>query len=276
MQLKSTLLTALASRIAADPFAKIKKLIQELIERLLTEAANEANQKGWCDKATADATQKRTYAADEIESLNAKMAKLEALGAKLKEEISVLEGEITELKTAQADASKERAAEKAENAKTVSEAKAGLDAVKMAIDILDKFYKTAAKESVDLSLAQGPLDDAPDTTFKTGEAYQGASAESGGIIGMMEVIEGDFVRTIKETKKAEEQAEEDHLAFMTETGKSLAEKTMAKGQKTKLKDESSSNFEDTEDSLDAQSKILVTSIKELIELKAACVDTGMR
>merc|ERR1719247_3641523 len=276
MQLKSTLLTSLASRIAADPFAKIKKLIQELIERLLTEAANEANQKGWCDKATADATQKRTYAADEIESLNAKMAKLEALGAKLKEEISVLEGEITELKTAQADASKERAAEKAENAKTVSEAKAGLDAVKMAIDILDKFYKTAAKESVDLSLAQGPLDDAPDTSFKTGEAYQGAAAESGGIIGMLEVIESDFVRTIKETQKAEEQAEDEHLAFMTETGKSLAEKTMAKKEKKRLNDETSVNFNDTEDSLDAQSKILVTSIKELIELKAACVDTGMR
>merc|ERR1719247_3604405 len=125
MQLKSTLLTSLASKIAGDPFAKIKKLIQELIERLLTEAVNEANQKGWCDKATADATQKRTYSADEVESLNAKMAKLEALGAKLKEEIRVLEGEIKELKTAQADASKERAAEKAENAKTVSEAKAG-------------------------------------------------------------------------------------------------------------------------------------------------------
>ena len=29
----------------------------------------EANQKGWCDKATADATQKRQYAADEIEGL---------------------------------------------------------------------------------------------------------------------------------------------------------------------------------------------------------------
>merc|ERR1719164_27587 len=96
-ELKSTLLTALASKIAADPLAKVKKLIQELIERLLTEAANEANQKGWCDKATADATQKRDYAADEIESLNAKLAKLEALSDKLGEEIKILNEEIKEL-----------------------------------------------------------------------------------------------------------------------------------------------------------------------------------
>merc|ERR1719298_135611 len=125
MELKSTLLTSLASRIAADPFAKIKKLIQELIERLLQEAANEANQKGWCDKATADATQKRSYAADEIEGLNAKMAKLAALSDKLGEEIQTLTTEIKELNSARAKAEQERKDEKAENANTVSEAKAG-------------------------------------------------------------------------------------------------------------------------------------------------------
>jgi len=276
MDLKSTLLTSLASRIASDPFAKIKKLIQELIERLLTEAANESTQKGWCDKATADATQKRTYAADEIEGLNAKMAKLEALSAKLGEELATLTEDIQKLNDAQAEAEKNRKEEKAENANTVSEANAGLDAVKMAIDILDKFYKTSAKAKVDLSLAQkGPMDDAPDAGFDNGEAYKGAGAESGGIIGMMEVIQSDFERTISETQAAEKQAEADHLEFMTETSKSLAEKNMAKKEKTRLKDETDSNFNDAEDEMTSQSKILVTSIKELIELKAACVDTGM-
>merc|ERR1719311_1218079 len=210
-ELKSTLLSSLATKIAADPFAKIKKLIQELIERLLTEAANEANQKGWCDKATADATQKRSYAADKIEDLNAKMAKLAALSDKLEEELKTLNEEIKELQDAQADAEKARKEESAENDNTVKEAKAGLDAVKMAIDILDKFYKTSAKASVDLSLAQGPLDDAPDAGFEIGEAYKGAGAESGGIIGMMEVIQSDFERTISETKKAEAAAEKEHL-----------------------------------------------------------------
>merc|ERR1719352_363129 len=276
-QLKSTLLASLASRIAADPLAKVKKLIQELIERLLTEAANEANQKGWCDKATADATQKRTYAADKIEGLNAKMAKLEALSAKLGEEIGTLGKEIAELNAAQSKADQERKDESAENANTVTEAKAGLAAVNMAIDILDKFYKTSAKAKVDLSLAQanGPLDDAPDAGFDNGEAYKGAGAESGGIIGMMEVIQSDFERTISETKKAEAEAEKDHLEFMTETGKSLAEKNVALKEKKRLKDETDNNFNDAEDEMSSQTKILVTSIQELIELKAACVDTGM-
>merc|ERR1711904_174233 len=78
MALHSTMLTALASQIAADPFAKIKKLIQELIERMLQESANEANQKGWCDKALGDAEQKRDYTTEKLAALNAEMAKLEA------------------------------------------------------------------------------------------------------------------------------------------------------------------------------------------------------
>jgi len=274
-ELKSTLLTSLATRIAGDPFGKIKKLIQELIERLLQEAANESNQKGWCDKATADAKQKRTYAAESIEDLNSNMAKLAALSDKLGEEIDTLTTDIKKLKDEQAAAEKIRKEENEENAHTVKEARAGLEAVTMAIDILTKFYKTSAKAEVDLSLAQGPADDAPDAGFDNGEAYKGAQAESGGIVGMMEVIQSDFERTIKETQKAEKEAEQAHYEFMTETGKSLAEKNVALKEKTRLKDETDEKFNDAQDELNAQTQILVTSIKELIELKAACIDTGM-
>merc|ERR1719468_446559 len=274
-KLKSTLLTALAGKISADPFAKVKQLIQELIERLLTEAANEANQKGWCDKATKDAEQKRDYAAEEIASLNSEMAELEALIDKLTAELADLNKAIDELTEAREKAEKERKEEKAENAATVAEAQAGLSAIEQAIDIISKFYKSAKKETVDLSLAQGPADDAPDAGFEIGEAYTGAQSTSGGIIGMMEVMKSDFERTISETEAAEAQAEEDHLEFMTETGKSLAEKKQAVEERSSQKDDASEKLEKADDNLEMQTKILETSIQELLDLKPVCVDTGM-
>merc|ERR1719305_506945 len=106
--LHSSMLTSLASKIAADPFAKIKKLIQELIERLLTEAANESSQKGWCDKSIADAEQKRDMTAEKLEALNAEMAKQEARRDTLTEELATLAKEIKELTKAQKDADDER------------------------------------------------------------------------------------------------------------------------------------------------------------------------
>jgi len=275
-QLKSTLLMSLANHISADPFAKVKQLIQELIERLLTEAANEANQKGWCDKASADAKQKREQAATEIEELNAKMAELEAEIGELTEELAVLKKEIAELKANRKQAEKLRKEEKAENEATLLEANAGLEAVKMAIDVLDKFYKTVDDAKVDLSLAQqGPGDDAPDAGFDIGEAYTGAQGAATGIIGMLDVIKSDFERTIKETTKEEAEAEKEHLEFMTKTGISLAEKEMAQEQKKKYKSDAEEQLEEASDSLNDHTEILSKAIAELLDLKPVCVDTGM-
>lgn len=275
-RIKSTLLTSLASQIQADPFAKIKKLIQELIEKLLQEAADEANQKGWCDKAQADAKQKRDYSSESIAELNAQMAELEALRNKLTEEIEILQKEIAELEEAQETATKLRKQEHAENEATVMEAEAGLEAVNEAIDILDKFYKTAAKEKVDLGLVQkGPLDDMPDAGFDAGEEYTGAGGESGGILGMLDVIKSDFERTIKVTNKNEKTNEAEYQKFMTESSVSLVEKKMAEEQKTKQKDAAIEELESADEDLASQTEILKVSLKELIELKPQCVDTGM-
>ena len=275
-KLHSTLLIALANQIKADPFAKVKKLIQDLIERLLAEAADEANQKGWCDKATADAEQKRTYSVEKVAELNAQSAELEATIGKLTEELEVLHEEIPALEQKQEEATAMRKEEHAENQATVLEAEAGLEAVNEAIDILDKFYKTAAKEEVDLGLLQkGPLDDAPDSGFDNGEAYKGAGGESGGILGMLDVIKSDFERTVSTTNKAEATNEKEYQKFMTESGISLAEKNMAEEMKTSQKDDAITELESADEDLRAQTDILKVAIRELLELKPTCVDTGM-
>jgi chromosome segregation ATPase len=273
---KSTVLMNVANRVKADPLGKVKKLIQDLIERLLHEAAEEANQKGWCDKAQADAKQKRDYAAESIAELNSELAGLEATRNKLVEELGIVGQEIVDLEDKMEEAKQMREDEQAKNAATITEAEAGLDATNMAIDILDKFYKTAGKAEVDLSLAQkGPLDDMPDTGFDAGEAYTGAGGEAGGILGMLDVIKSDFQRTISATEVAEREAKEEYLDFETQSGKSLAEKKMADEQKTKQKDNALEKLESAITDFGSQSEILNLAIKELIELKPTCVDTGM-
>jgi len=307
-RLKSSSLASLVSQIADDPFAKVKTLIEELIERMLKQAANEATQKGWCDKSMGAASQKRDYAAEAIAELNSNMASLEATRDKLAEELGVLEDEIQKLKDARAEAEAMRAKEKTEHATIVSEAEFGVQAMAEAITIIDQFYKKSRKAEVELSFAQveppapapefgagaegsynpvvvntakptespvAPGDQAPDSGFDSGEAYTGAAGVEGGVLGMLEVISSDFQRTITETEKAEREAEQAHLEFMTETGKSLAEKEVAEEEKTKQKDDAEEKLSNDRDSLKSETDTLKTSVEELIQLHGACVDTGM-
>merc|ERR1719213_177351 len=123
---------------------------------------------------------------------------------------------------------------------------------------------------------KGPAaDDAPDAGFKNLEAEKGRQGAATGIIGMMEVIKGDFTRTITETEKAEEQARLDHLKFMTESTKSLKQKQVTHDEKSKQLEEVTDDLNVATDGLTSEMAILTTAVKELMELKPVCVDTGM-
>jgi len=272
-QLDSPVLAALATKAAADPFVKIKKLIQELIERLLQEAADEANHKGWCDKEFGKAKQSRAMKAEAVTKLNEALAKSEALRDKLTEEIAVLTKEIDELETALATTTKERNDESAENAATVSEAQEGQAAVEQAIGVLEKFYKTAAKAEVFVQTSSKQVPDMPDAGFSG--ANKGSQSASTGILGMLDVIKSDFVRTIKETEKAEKAAAKEFMEFETTTKVSLGTKKVSKSAKEGELTETESSIDEDSTSLTEEQSLLDKAVQEIIELQPACVDTGM-
>merc|ERR1719214_470290 len=129
-RLHSNQLAAVAAQISTTgPFDKITKLIQELIERLLQEAADEANHEGWCNKEMGEAKAQRGRKADMVAELNGKLAQNEAKRDGLTSETEKLTQEIADLEAALNKATKERDEESEENGVTVKEAGEGKEAI---------------------------------------------------------------------------------------------------------------------------------------------------
>merc|ERR1719271_1130504 len=202
LKLKSLVLSNLAMKMAADPFVKVKKLIQELIERMVTEAADEATQKGFCDTELGKARSSRDTEHTKVNKINANVEALEATRDQLSDEIDNLAKELAELNSSLTTTTENRAAEKEENLDTLTKAGEGLDAVTEAIGILKNFYKGAAKGAVSLTQVR-PMD----------------------------VIKSDFERTIKTTKDQEYEAARSFAEFDTTTKSSISAKTASKGMK---------------------------------------------
>merc|ERR1712232_918078 len=89
-ELNSRLLSTVASRVSADPFRKVKKMIKDLITRLMEEANEEAEHKGWCDTELSTNEQTRKEKTSAVETLHAEIDQLESSVAKLTEDLAAL------------------------------------------------------------------------------------------------------------------------------------------------------------------------------------------
>merc|ERR1739848_494221 len=85
--LNSRVLSALALRVADDPFKKVKKMIKDLIVKLMEEAAEEAEHKAWCDTELSTKEQTRKEKTEGVETLHAEIGELEASISNLTEQI---------------------------------------------------------------------------------------------------------------------------------------------------------------------------------------------
>merc|ERR1712061_573112 len=103
-RLNSRVLSALAARTSDDPFVKVKKMIKDLIVRLMEEANEESEHKGWCDTELSTNEQTRNEKTAAVEVLHAEIDLLQASIAKLTEEIADLTAAVAALDAAMAKA----------------------------------------------------------------------------------------------------------------------------------------------------------------------------
>jgi len=275
-RLKSTLLISAASKVVAelgpDPFKKIKQLIQELIERMLQEMKDEATQKGICDENLGKAYNDRDSRLAKIKKLNAELMNLKVRKETAEETIDTLTSELEDLEDSLKKATKQRDEEKEENAETITSSEEGAKAVAEAIQILQDFYKKAAKNLLQAS----PIDEEGENPGAGFEGnYKGKQDAAGGIIGMLEVIKSDFERSVRQTSAAEAESHREFVNFDRASKVSIAEKETGKEHaKSDLKSTDIALEEATTDFKDTQ-KMLDETLKELETLTSECIDTGM-
>merc|ERR550514_1470754 len=192
-------------------------MIQDLITRLMEEANEEAEHKGWCDTELATNEQTRKQKTAEIDDLSAKIDKLNADIAMLAQEISDLTADIAAIDKAVAEATELRKAEHATNMETIQDAKDAQGAVAKALVILKEYYAKAQGTALVQEDAKEKVAEEPVEATTCTNRYTGMTGAAGGVVGMLEVIQSDFARLQFETESAEQSAAAAYKKFMQDS-----------------------------------------------------------
>merc|ERR1719236_316105 len=89
-KLHSTALVSLAYRAASDPFGKVRSMIEDMIAKLLQEAAEEATQKAFCDKEIGESNASKDEKQGKLDKVNSRLEKAESTIASLTEQVTTL------------------------------------------------------------------------------------------------------------------------------------------------------------------------------------------
>merc|ERR1719336_498389 len=221
----STALAQLAQRMAVamcfstdageDPFAKVKGLITDMITKLEAEADADATHKAYCDKEMSATKVKQDDRTAMVEKLSTKIEQMTATSAQLKEEVAALQASLADLAKAQHEMDDTRKNENDVFVKSKADMEEGLQGVQLALKILREYY---AKED---------------------KAHDAAGGAANGIVGLLEVVESDFSRTIAELTTTEQAAKN---AYDQQTKDNDMERT-AKEQDVKYKGESATDLD---------------------------------
>jgi len=197
----------LSSASGADPFAKVKGLITDMLSQLQAEAEEEATHKAYCDKEMSETKVKNDDKSTEVDSLTTKIAQKKAMSAKLREQVATLQNELAGMAKAQAESTQLRAKENTVYKKNKAEMEQGLKGVRIALKVLKEYYAKGDEQS--------------------------SSGAGGSIIGLLEVVDSDFSKGLAEIVAEEETAAGDYESQTKANEVETVDKTQDAKYKTK-------------------------------------------
>eukprot|EP00811_Abedinium_folium_P030087 NODE_4792_length_1847_cov_1.630814.p2 GENE.NODE_4792_length_1847_cov_1.630814~~NODE_4792_length_1847_cov_1.630814.p2 ORF type:complete len:418 (-),score=140.80 NODE_4792_length_1847_cov_1.630814:365-1618(-) len=192
--LDSKVLAAALEYLEKDSFLRVRQLINTLIVRLMQDTAQEADHKTWCDAQLATNVKTRQAKTFQIEAAQAQIEGAAATLEKLSQSIDALNTARMQTSKALVQAATQRAQEQAKNQQALFTAQDGQKTIANALAVLNEFYAKA--RVMTSSLLQ--QDDTAAEAFAA--PYRGMQKEHGGVIGVLQVVQGDFARLQVQTE----------------------------------------------------------------------------
>jgi len=249
-RLHSTAMISLAYRASADPFAKVRGMVQDMIEKLMQEAAEAADQKAFCDEEQGKSIKSKEEKDMSLAKTTARIEKAQSAIATLSEQKTLLSKEVANLDSEMKEATDIRAGEKAVFDKTEKDLSESVDACGAAIQVLRDYYEGGS------SLMQ----------VSSGAKTQGG----GGILNVLDYAASDFSKQLSDIRVAEREAVDKFDSMALESKQLRAVKEVEIKSKVSEMKSLKTALADYNEDKDGVSSELQAVVDYLAELKPKC------
>merc|ERR1719161_3027516 len=260
-------LSAIATSVKLDNFGKVKDTLDKMITDLTKEKEDEIALKDWCydeirkNERTTEMTDRTK------EGLVAKIDDLSTTIDELTKAIKGLNDDIAEMQVQLKRASEDREGENTIFQQTVADQKATAALLTKALNVLKATYdKKASLLQRNAKKATQPAGPPPPPGFG---GYK-KNAQSGGVMGMIEMIINDANAMEAEATKDEISAQQAYEDFVTETNNAITAARQEIMNKTNDKAKAEGDKTETEVELDSTMDELEQLAKENMDLHGEC------
>jgi len=257
-RLHSSALISLSYRASANPFSKVRSMVEDMIAKLQHDAAEDATQENFCNEEQAKTEKSQAGKQMDLDKTEARMEKAGSAVEMLTEQIASLSEEIAVSDAMWTEATTMRTKENAHFKKMESDLVTSVWACGAAISALREYYSSGAA-LVQLRAKVREL------------ASQKAKAKDvEGILQVLQFAESDFQAQLSEHRADEKVAARQYEKLRTETEQDRATKmTVMKAKQSEVKSLKSAlrNYGEDKQSLDTELDALV---EYLADLKPRC------
>jgi len=256
-KLRSPQMAALAYRVRLDAFTKVKKAIDDMVNQLVKEKADEIKHRDFCiEEFNTNQMQTEKKQRQDAE-LKEKEQDLEIRLKELTSKLETLKSEISEMQVQLKRAGQDREVQNNEFQKTVAEQRQTKKLLQAALSVLEGFY---GKQTF---VQEGQEPPAGFEEYKKNEA-------SGGVMAMIQQIMDDTKAVESEAIRSEQDAQEAYEDFVKETNASIKAKSEEIVNKSDEKAAAESDSVETKEEIQGVNKEVDQLEQYKVELHGSC------